>query len=267
MNMHLPLLALAFVAVPSWALGQTANEPSPICTDRPAKATSVCTVPAGTFQLETDLPNFTRMDDGGTRTDTILYANPTLKLGIGANTDVQVNIAPYVENRTRVNDIVSSIQGLGDLYIRLKQRLTKPDSKFQIGVVPFVKVPVAKLGIGNREWEGGVVVPVQFTLPDGFSLTFAPEADALANAAGPGKHAQLVGAANLGKSLSSKLTANVELWTAQNYDPTGTVGQYSADVALAYLVSNTLQLDAGANFGLNHVTPGAQLYFGVSTRF
>lgn len=43
--------------------------------------------------------------------------------------------------------------------------------------------------------------------------------------------------------------------------------QVSADVAAAYLVAPTLQLDAGANFGLNRDTPDAQLYVGVSKRF
>jgi len=71
---------------------------------------------------------------------------------------------------------------------------------------------------------------------------------------------------NVGKSLSSKLTASAELWTAQNYDPTGAVRQYSADTALAYLASPTVQLDVGANFGLNRATPGVQAYVGVSTR-
>jgi hypothetical protein len=57
------------------------------------------------------------------------------------------------------------------------------------------------------------------------------------------------------------------LWTAQNFDPAGTVAQYSADFAFARALRPTLQLDFGGNFGLNRATPGAQLYVGVSTRF
>jgi hypothetical protein len=38
-------------------------------------------------------------------------------------------------------------------------------------------------------------------------------------------------------------------------------------VAATYAVSNTLQLDVGANFGLNAATPRSQLYVGVSRRW
>jgi hypothetical protein len=36
---------------------------------------------------------------------------------------------------------------------------------------------------------------------------------------------------------------------------------------VAYLVSKDLQLDAGANFGLNRETPDVELYAGFSVRF
>lgn len=78
---------------------------------------------------------------------------------------------------------------------------------------------------------------------------------------------QLVGLVNLGRTLSPRLTAYAELWTARNYDPTGTVRQYSLDGALAYALSPRLQIDAGLNFGLNRATPDLQLYGGFSTRF
>jgi Putative MetA-pathway of phenol degradation len=263
----LVILLATIVAAPAFAQATDAGESAPLCTDRPTKATAVCTVPAGAVQLETDLPSWTRNDDGGVRSDVILYANPTLKLGLGANTDVQVNWAPYVSVRTRSGGVVGRTEGVGDVYVRVKQRLTNADSKLQIGIVPYVKAPTARSGIGNRKWEGGLVVPIQYSLPGGVTLTAAPEIDALADADGRGKHVQLIGALNIGKTLTSKLTAYAEVWTAQNYDPAGTVRQYLADVALAYLATPTLQFDVGGNFGLSRATPDAQIYFGVSTRF
>lgn len=43
--------------------------------------------------------------------------------------------------------------------------------------------------------------------------------------------------------------------------------QYSYDLALAWLLHPTLQLDIGANIGLNASTPDLVSYIGVSTRF
>ena len=240
---------------------------APICTDRPTKANGACTVPEGTFQVESDLVNWARTSTGDVRTDVVLYTNPYLKYGLGPQTDVEVNIAPYVTARTRVGDTHDTVSGVGDLTVRLKQRLTAPDSKVQVALIPFVKAPTAKLGIGNREWEGGVAAPVVFALPQGFALNLGPEVDILADGdLSGGHHAQLIGVANLAKSVG-KATFYAELWTAQNFDPAGTVRQYSADVAVAYLLTPVWQLDAGGNFGLNRNTPDAQVYLGLSTRF
>ena len=247
----------------------TSSSPdAPICTDRPTKSNFACTVPEGDVQIESDLFNWSRSSAPGVRTDTYLVTNPTVKYGVGPSTDLEANIIPYEEIRTHTGGQTTSIDGVGDLYLRVKQRLTDPTGKAQFSLIPYVKAPTAKLGIGNREWEGGLIAPFNYSLPRNITLTIVPEVDVLANAADPGgRHAQLVGLVNLGFALTPRLTLYTELWTAQNLDPSGTVRQYSADTALAYLVTRTVQVDVGGNFGLNRTTPDAQLYLGVSTRF
>ncbi len=261
------LASAALVASGAARAQSTASSPPPLCTDRPTKATSACTVPQGMVQIETDLPNWTLDRDAGTRTDTILYTSPTLKYGLTSSTDVQASIVPYETIRTRDASGVSKVHGVGDLYLRIKQRLTPEDAKAQFALVPYIKVPTAKSDIGNRKVEGGLVGTGVFTLPQGFSVTVTPEIDALENSDLDGRHVQLVGAFNVGKQFSPKVTVYGELWTAQNYDPSGHEHQYSADAAIAYLAAPTLQLDAGVNLGLNHQTSDVQAYVGVSTRF
>jgi hypothetical protein len=265
------ILFAATILVPGVACAQSAAAPAAVapelCTDRPSKATSACTVPKGMIQVEADLVNWTRDSNDGVRTDTLLYTSPLLKYGVTGSTDIEASITPYETIRTRDGTGSSTIRGIGDLYLRVKQRLTKVDAKTQFALEPYLKIPTAKLGIGNRKVEGGLVGTGVFNLSDGFSLTVSPEIDELENAALDGHHAQLVGAVNLGKSLSKTLTASAELWSARDYDPSGRVDQYSADVAIAYLAAPTLQLDAGADIGLNRATPDVQAYVGISTRF
>ncbi|WP_254602103.1 transporter [Sphingomonas bacterium] len=244
-----------------------ASAPAPICTDRPTKANSACSVPAGDVQIETDVVNWTRLTQSGARTDTILYTNPTFKYGLGTHTDVEVNIAPYATVHTRADGVTTRLGGVGDLYVRLKQRLTSDASKTQVSLIPFVKAPTAKLGIGNKRWEGGIALPANIPVPGGFTLTFGPEIDLLADSDGSGRHANLVSLINISHPVGKKVTVYAEFWNSQNLDPAGTLRQYSADVAVTYLLTNTLQLDVGANFGLNRITPDAQAYVGISTRF
>lgn len=252
--------------------GSTAAAPAnpastPICTDRPTKANVVCTVPQGAFQIEADAINWTRFSSDGIDTDTILYTNPTIKYGLGTTTDVEVNIAPYETVRTHGQGASDMLGGVGDLYVRVKQQLTAPGAKTQVAIIPYVKAPTARLGIGNKRWEGGVILPVIFTLPSGFSLNFGPEVDVLADGDRHGHHANLVGVVNLSHAVGKKGTISAEFWNAHNIDPTGTIHQYSADVGYAYLISPRLQIDLGGNFGLNRFTPQTQVYAGISTRF
>jgi hypothetical protein len=255
---------LALYAAP--ALAQDSGKDAPICTDRPGKGNNACTVPAGSVQIETDLINWTRTTDGGTRTDTILYTNPVLKFGLSDSSDLQLNIAPYEEVRTRVGGATDTIGGIGDLFVRYKQRLTGASAATQVALIPFVKLPTARRGIGNGAVEGGLAVPVNINLPKNWSLSFSPEADLLLDGDGAGRHLNLMNAINVGKTIG-KVTIAGELWGQWNFDPAGTDRQYSADAMISWLAKRTLQLDAGANFGLNRATPGVQLYAGIAKLF
>ncbi len=246
-----------------------ASDPSPICTDRPTKANVACTVPKGDVQIEADLANWTQLSVAGAQTDTLLYTNPTAKIGIGTHTDLEINLAPHETVRSRdASGGVATLGGVGDLYLRLKQRLTADSARTQVSVIPYVKAPTARAGIGNREWEGGTIVAANVPLPEGFTLTVGPEVDILADGDRSGRHhASLTMLANLSHPVGRKVTMYGELWTAQNLDPAGHVHQYSLDLAVTYLISPSWQIDVGGNAGLNTATPGAQLYLGLSTRF
>lgn len=136
-----------------------------------------------------------------------------------------------------------------------------------VALLPFVKAPTARTGLGNDEWEGDVALPINVALPNSFSLTFGPELDWLADSDGGGKHVAIVNVINLAHPLTPKVSMAVELWSSINRDPARTVEQYSADIAATYLLNPLLQLDVGANFGLNDRTPDRQVYVGLSHRF
>ena len=273
------LLFIALLA-PAAALAQdpsqgTGPQPSPnvapaaipICTDRPTKADVACTVPKGNVQIEAALIDWTRMRVDGTRTDTLVYADPVVKLGVGTHTDVEVGLPFYSTVRTRNAGGVYTRDGVGDLTLRVKQRLTADKAKTQVSLIPYVLAPTAPSGVGEGGWEGGVAAPIDVPLPLKLTLALEPTVSIVTDDAGPGHHAAITMLTQLSHGVGKQANLYAELWTRQDLDPDGHTAQYSADLAATYSLTKTLQLDAGANLGLNRITPGLQLYLGVSTRF
>lgn len=257
----------ALVAGRAPAQEASPGDPQPICPDRPTKANGPCTVDQGHWQVEADLVNAAFMHAGGVTTDTWLVANPTLKYGLTRNVDVEVNIDPLEIVRTRdASGAVDTLRGASDLFLRMKwEFLNHPN--LQAALIPYVKAPTARIGIGNGAWEGGVIVPVNIKLSSALSLALQPEIDDLANGSGNGRHGAASADLSLGLSLPHNVTVFAEAWGQWSFDPAGTQRQYSADIAAALGLGRDSQLDAGINFGLNSATPGMAPYVGFSHRF
>jgi hypothetical protein len=71
----------------------------------------------------------------------------------------------------------------------------------------------------------------------------------------------------VGYALPGDVTLSTEMWGDWNADPAGAPAQYSLDFAAQKLLTKTLQIDGGVNFGLNRATPDVQLYAGLATKF
>ena len=163
--------------------------------------------------------------------------------------------------------------------------ITETPEAIEVALVPLVKIPTARRPLGNGKWEGGLLVPIGYAIPGTpFSIAATPEIDWVADEDGQRpvtveglelrnelvddvRPVWAVVVASLGWQATEKLGFSAEIWGAWDWDPSGTTRQASADGTVAYLVNNDLQLDAGANFGLNRETPDVELYAGFSVRF
>lgn len=257
--------AAPFVAALSIA-GAAQAQDVPLCTDRPARANAVCTVPAGRIQLETSALGWTLTEAGASRTEFRTVASSFAKVGLTDHSDLQIGFTPFAELTSRTAGVSQRVSGFGDMLLRYKHRLTSADAPVQLAVIPFVKLPTAGGGLGNDRVEGGVAVPISFALGRA-TMTLGPEVDALAGADGSGRHLALVNLVNVSVPIAPRWTIAGEVWTNLNFDPAGTIEQASADAALAYALSKDLQLDAGANIGLTAATADLELYAGLSFRF
>ena len=239
-----------------------------ICADRPGKATATCTVPARHWQLETGLADWSLQKSDSERDTSLAIGESTIKLGLSDSSNVEVDVTPWQRATSSVGGVHDSASGLGDVNVLYKQRLTDSGAPLQVSALPFVKIPTASHSLGNGKWEGGLLLPIGYSIPKTpLSLAFTPEIDWAADADGHGHHAAMAQVASFGWAATKKLSLSTELWGQWNWDPAGTVRQYSADASIAYLPSRRVQLDAGANLGLNRNTPDVELYAGVAKLF
>lgn len=253
------------------------DDPAPgplrdLCVDRPGKGTSACTVDAGHFQVEVDAFNGTYASDGSSSVDSYFYTNPTIKFGVNDHVDVEVNLAPFVEIRTKdkSSGSTSTTRGIGDLFLRAKLSVYGNDGgAFGFALEPYVKLPTAKSDIGNGAVEGGLVVPLSLQLDNSWSVSATPEVDILEDADGHGRHAVLSNVVGIGRSVGGGVSLGAELWVLTDLDPSGDTVQSTFDLSGAWQPDDepNLQLDGGVNFGLNDATPDLQVYAGVSRRF
>jgi hypothetical protein len=258
------LVALAALCVS----GRAAAEEEPICADRPGKTTGTCTVPVGHWQLETGLADWSVQKEDGARATSLAFGETTIKYGLTDNSNLEIDITPWQKASVKVAGERASMSGFGDMSVLYKQRLTGSGSGVQVAAMPFVKLPTANHSLGNGKWEGGFLLPVGFSIgASPFSIGLTPELDWAADADGHGHHPAMAQVVSVGWAVAPRLSLAADVWGQWNWDPAGTVRQASLDGSLAYLVSKSVQLDAGANFGLNQATPDVELYAGVSKRF
>lgn len=220
------------------------------------------------MQVETGLVDWSLQKSGVERDTAIVLGQTTFKYGLSDRSDIEVEVTPWERLTSSAGAVHGRASGFGDLVVSYKQGLTAPDAPVQLALLPYVKIPTAKHDLGNGKWEAGLLFPVGYSFPKTpLSLNLTPEIDWVADADGAGHHGAMVQVASLGLQVNPKLSVSADLWGRWDWDPSGTTRQASVDGSVAYLVNNNVQLDAGANFGLNSQTPDVEIYTGVSVRF
>jgi hypothetical protein len=230
-------------------------------TDRPDVTESAYTVDAGHVQMEMDLASFTRdrhtpERDGGE--DSWSFLNTNLKIGLTNWADLQLVVPVF----TRVR---GGSEGFGDLTLRLKMNLWGNDGgTTALAVMPFVKLPTASDGLGNDEWEGGLIVPFAAELPGGWGFGAMAEVDIVAADEGGGHHPEFVTSITFSHDITEKLGGYVEFVSVLSEEKDWAA---SFDCGLTYGLTENIQLDAGVNIGLTRAADDLNPFVGLSVRF
>jgi hypothetical protein len=242
-------------------------------TDRPDKTESPFTVDAGHFQIESDLVAYEHDHDtsagANLRGDSWTFATLNLKAGLCNFSDLQIVLFPYSHVRTddRIAGTIGHQSGFGDVLTRLKVNLWGNDGGATAGaIMPYVKWPTSQDNLGNRAVEGGVILPVAFELPAGFSLGAMTEFDWIRDAVSSDYHAEFVNTITVSHNIVGKLDGFVEFYSLVSAE-SGARWLGTFDFGFTYAITGDMQLDAGAYIGVTKSAPDIAPFLGFSIRF
>jgi hypothetical protein len=198
-----------------------------------------------------------------------ILGNPTLKLGLLNNVDLEVGFSAHnsIDTITRSTGASNNVSGFGDMFTRFKVNLWGNDGgTTAMALIPYVKIPTAPQGIGNRFAEGGLIAPLAIALPGGFNSIIMGEFDYLKNPNDNGYHANFPALINVNHKIGDSVTAYAEIYA--NWSTHRDVRDiYTVDFALAWNPRPNFQLDLGVNIGLVPAAAPYQIYAGISQRF
>jgi hypothetical protein len=245
------------------ALPVSAKEPAPSAapevpemqTDRPDTTESPFTVVRGMWQVETEILSYER-DSGQT---SLLWGVTNLKYGLSDTMDIQLVTPGWMEQN-------HGPDGWTDMEIRLKCNLTGPakNPPLSWGLIPFVKAPVASHGLGNGNWEGGLILPMATSLSETVDLAWMVEGDLVRNEADNGWTGAATVSASLGIEVTKRLASFAEL--AATFTA-GSKTELYGNTGLILTINPNWTVDAGVNVGLTGASTDLRLFTGTSFRF
>jgi Putative MetA-pathway of phenol degradation len=257
----IPVLALLVISTSAQAQSRD------FCASRPGLNTPPCIVERGHPVLELGLADWTLSRQPGSRTDSVASGQATLRVALGASTEVQVGWTAFGTVRTadRVANTVQRDTGTGDVTLALRRSLGEPNGP--VAIQPYVTLPVGGTAIGAGDWGAGVLLPMGFSLGRGVQLAITPQVAAAVNSSRSGRHLAYGAAAGLSTSLADGLSGALEVSATRDEDPAGAKTKALASTSLAWMAGKNTQLDFGTVAGLNRDSPDIEVYFGITRRF
>jgi hypothetical protein len=245
-------LALAF-SLPASGFSQ---ELRPLSTDRPDTTESPHTVDAGHFQFELEAASWER--DGGNNTYNFTELNA--KVGLDRCTDLQL-VLPFFSHEE------GGSEGFGDMQLRLKRNIWGNDEgSTALALMPYIKLPTANGDLGNGEIEGGLIVPLGFDGPAGWSCGVMTQFDLTLDADGSGYHAAFLNSATASHDLTESTAAFFELVSILSTDSDAHSEAYF-NSGCTWGITPTVQLDGGIRVGLTDASVGFTPFVGLSVKY
>lgn len=253
------LLGVALALVAPLSAGAAAIDP-----DRPDFTDSAATLGRGVLQIETGL-EYARTSLGGSPAERRLAVETVLRVGLAERLEARLEAEPLVRLRGAEDDT-----GHGDLTLGLKYRFrdaTEGDWRPALGVLPFVKLPIAEAPIGSERPDFGATLLASFDLPRDLGLDVNAGLAAIGQTRPSGYLVQGFASASLQRALQpQRLQAFAELFFFSREEGDGRY-RLGADVGVVYHLTPSLAADAAVETTLAGRGPDYAVRAGLSMRF
>jgi len=253
-HLVLALALAALLAVPARA--QDEIEP-----DRPGVSTGTRTVPVRAVQLEAGL-EYGQTSDGATAHR--FAVEGTLRVGLTERLELRLDGEPLVHLHGPADDTDH-----GDLTLSVKYRFFDPDPGTglpSLGVLPFVKLPLASAPIGSERVDFGLTLLASAELPWALALDANAGVAAVGQRDPDGFLVQGLVSASLARRFLERLTVFAELFFASRDERAGR-HQLGTDGGVIFLATRTIAVDGAVETTLSGDGPNYTVRAGLSVRF
>ncbi len=265
----LKTLALLAAALAALVAPLAARAGEAISTDRPDFVESSDVVGRGRFQIETGAVS-ERSTVGGTQSRT--QTTPTLlRYGISDALELRLETDGFVRSRSQdpASGTTLRERGFSDVALGVKWHMRDADET--AGTPSIAWLVHVDVDSGSRAFRGQGLRPslravAEWDLPSDFSVGVMPGLLADKNADGK-RFVAGIFAVTLAKELAPRWHGFVELAGQQLASRRNGGSVVTFDAGLAYLVTDSLQLDCSVARGLTSYSPDFQWGVGVSVRF
>ncbi len=259
----MPSIVGALALVAALVITVPAGADDVIDPDRPSLSTSARPVAPGVVQIESG-GLYQKTSQANVAADRQLSVEATLRVGVLDWLELRLDGEPFVRLRGEDNDT-----GIGDFSLGAKIRLWRPPEGSlwpTLGVLPFVKLPLAPAPIGTERPDFGLNGLASFELPGDFSLDVNAQAAALGQTQPSGYLVQAFTTAALSRKLGRSTSVFMEFFFNTREDRSAG-DEAGLHAGLTYIVTPNLAVDCSVLTSLIGRAPDYAVRSGVSVRF
>lgn len=211
------------------------------------------TVEPGKALLEMDWLTLTRDSPAGSgaRYSRVVAGSTLVSFGLTPVVDVQVGVDLFVRDRVTAGGAVETSAGRGDAYVRLKWAFWQDEkSPLALALLPYLRFPTSTGGMGADRVEGGLILPIYFSLSEQVSVGGMLAWDHHRNAADDGNEVHGQATFYVQRTLNDWCTVYAEAELALPA-MRAAEGTRAAGVGVVFQVTKMLAVDYQVMRGIN----------------